>query len=100
MKWFKLQRETIKLATVVIICTNLQEETQTQLAALFQKINLAASVLIKTVGGNVLQDKTDSALCCAVWGGRWEVGDGGPSTICRLVSSSSRLQQLKSAGIR
>ena len=66
MKWFKLQRETIKLATVVIICTNLQEETQTQLAALFQKINLAASVLIKTVGGNVLQDKTDSALGCAV----------------------------------
>ena len=66
MKWFKLQRETIKLATVMIICTNLQEETQTQLAALFQKINLAASVLIKTVGGNVLQDKTDSALGCAV----------------------------------
>ena len=58
----------------MIICTNLQEETQTQLAALFQKINLAASVLIKTVGGNVLQDKTDSALGCAVWGGgggRW-----------------------------
>ena len=66
MKWFKLQRETIKLATVLIIYTNLQEETQTQLAALFQKINLAASVLIKTVGGNVLQDKTDSALGCAV----------------------------------